>query len=219
MTHLVDELKKEKLVAIIRGIAYKDGEAIARALKDGGITFLEVTLNTDNALQLIEDLNVQFDGELIVGAGTVLNVHMAKEAVAAGATYLVSPNLDEAVIEYGVSCDVDVWPGTLTPTEIVRAFELGASAVKVFPIGAVGDDYLKNIRGPLPHIPMMVTGGVTLNNMIHFFSQGAVAVGLGSNLVNNTLIAKGEFSQITAMAKKYSELVNGGLAHDSLTKY
>ncbi|MCQ6280750.1 bifunctional 4-hydroxy-2-oxoglutarate aldolase/2-dehydro-3-deoxy-phosphogluconate aldolase [Bacillus sp. EB600] len=139
-----------------------------------------------------------------IGAGTVLNLKMAKEAIHAGAEYLISPNLDEEVLAYGLEQGVEVWPGTLTPTEIVRAYELGASAVKVFPIGSLGIKYIKDIRGPLNHIPMMVTGGVNLDKEV--LGNGAFAVGLGGNLVNNGLIHKGNFEQITQMAAAYTKL-------------
>lgn len=210
MSNLVEQLQEKKLVAIIRGISYEEGNPTAQALLDGGIHFLEVTLNTDGALRMIDEMNTKFEGELSIGAGTVLNLAMAKDAVAAGAQYIVSPNLDEAVIDYGVSKGVDVWPGTLTPTEIVRAYETGATAVKVFPIGSMGEDYLKNIRGPLPHIPVMVTGGVTMENINHYFSQGAIAAGLGGNLVNKKLIQEGKYADITKLAKQYSEVIKGG---------
>ncbi|WP_416151175.1 bifunctional 4-hydroxy-2-oxoglutarate aldolase/2-dehydro-3-deoxy-phosphogluconate aldolase [Salipaludibacillus sp. HK11] len=205
----VEQLQKEKLVAIIRGIAYEDGEKTAKALLDGGISFLEITLNTEGALKMIEKIKEKHGEEMVIGAGTVLNLQMAKDAVAAGSQYLVSPNLDEKVIDFGVSKGIDVWPGTLTPTEIVRAYETGATAVKVFPIGSFGVQYLKDIRGPLNHIPMMVTGGINLDNVNDFLNQGAFSVGLGGNLVNNKLIAEGNFSEITNKAKAYICKVKG----------
>lgn len=204
---LLSLLKKEKIVAIIRGIPEGTGEQTAKALAEGGISFLEITLNTSGALDMIDELKGKFGGQMRVGAGTVLNLKMAKEAVQAGAEYLISPNLDEAVLAYGREQGVDVWPGTLTPTEIVRAYELGATAVKVFPIGSMGMKYIKDIRGPLNHIPMMVTGGVNLDNMKEVLGYGAIAVGLGGNLVNNSLIKQGNFEEITKLAMAYSRLV------------
>ncbi|MDG5787872.1 bifunctional 4-hydroxy-2-oxoglutarate aldolase/2-dehydro-3-deoxy-phosphogluconate aldolase [Evansella sp. AB-P1] len=209
MTKNLELLKQEKLVAIIRGISYESGEATAQALLDGGIKFLEITLNTDGALKMISDCKDKFGDQLSVGAGTVLNLDMAKDAVSAGAEYIVSPNLDEKVVDYGVSQGVDVWPGTLTPTEIVRAYSLGASAVKVFPIGALGVNYLKDIRGPLNHIPMMVTGGINIDNVNDFLSKGAIAVGLGGNLVNKQLIEEGKYDEITKLAQAFADKVKG----------
>lgn len=209
MGSLVEQLRQEKLVGIIRGIPYAEGENTARALVDGGITFLEVTLDTENALTMIADLQDMFGKDVQVGAGTVLNLDMAKDAVSAGAQYIVSPNTDEKVIDFGISKGLDVWPGALTPTEIVRAYEAGASAVKVFPIGSMGKDYIKNIRGPISHIPLMGTGGITQENIQHYLSQGLVAAGLGGNLVNKQLVQDKNFSAITKLAEQYREKVKG----------
>lgn len=210
MSDNLERLKDKKIVAIIRGIAYEDGIQTAEALLAGGVTLLEITLNNDGALKLISECKEQYAGKLCVGAGTVLNLDMAKEAVAAGAEYIVSPNLDEKVIDYGLSAGVDVWPGTMTPTEIVRAYEAGASAVKVFPVGALGVNYVKDIRGPLGHIPMMVTGGVNVDNINDFFHAGAIAVGLGGNLVNKQLIKEKKYNDITNLAKQFLSKVKGG---------
>jgi 2-dehydro-3-deoxyphosphogluconate aldolase/(4S)-4-hydroxy-2-oxoglutarate aldolase len=203
---LLTLLEKEKIVAIIRGIPKGSGEETAKALAAGGVSFLEITLNTDGALNMIDELKGKFGDRMRIGAGTVLNLEMAKEAVKAGAEYLISPNLDEAVLTYGLEQGVEVWPGTMTPTEIVRAYHLGATAVKVFPIGSLGMKYIRDIRGPLNHIPMMVTGGVNLDNLKEVLRYGAFAVGLGGNLVNNILIQKGDFEQITKLAAAYTNL-------------
>lgn len=211
--NLVSLLKQEKIVAIIRGIPNGSGEDTAKALAAGGVSFLEVTLNTDGALNMIHDLKGNFGSQLRIGAGTVLDLEMAKEAVQAGAEYIVSPNLDEEVLAYGLEQGVEVWPGTLTPTEIVRAYRLGASAVKVFPVGSMGVKYIKDIRGPLNHIPMMVTGGVNLDNIKEVLGYGAIAVGLGGNLVNNELIKKGDFEQITQLAAAYTRLAKEVQVH------
>ncbi|HEX7057004.1 MAG TPA: bifunctional 4-hydroxy-2-oxoglutarate aldolase/2-dehydro-3-deoxy-phosphogluconate aldolase, partial [Bacilli bacterium] len=138
-----------------------------------------------------------------IGAGTVLDIEMARQAVAAGAEFLISPNLDEEVIRYGLDHGLDVWPGVMTPTEIVRAWKAGASAVKVFPSGTLGANYIKDIRGPLNHIPLIATGGVNLQNIADYFKAGAVAVGLGGNLVNKTLINSGNFAEIARLASQY----------------
>lgn len=175
--------------------------------QEGGISLLEITMNTAGALQMIEDVRKTFEGILRVGAGTVLNLQMAKDAIAAGAEYIISPNLDEEVLAYGLLQGVDVWPGTMTPTEIVRAHKLGARAVKVFPIGSLGIKYLKEIRGPLNHIPMIATGGINKENIQEVLSYGVTAVGLGGNLVNNKLIQEGRYLEITQLAREYVQLV------------
>jgi 2-dehydro-3-deoxyphosphogluconate aldolase / (4S)-4-hydroxy-2-oxoglutarate aldolase len=203
---LLSLLTKEKIIAIVRGIPMGSGEQTAKALAEGGISFLEITLNTDGALNMIDEIKGKFGEGIRVGAGTVLNLKMAKEAIQAGAEYIISPNLDEEVLTYGLEQGVEVWPGTMTPSEIVRAYNLGAKAVKVFPIGSLGVKYIKDLRAPLNHIPMVATGGVNLDNIKEVLSYGAVAVGLGGNLVNNSLIEKGDFEKITQMAASYTKL-------------
>ncbi|MBN2984526.1 MULTISPECIES: bifunctional 4-hydroxy-2-oxoglutarate aldolase/2-dehydro-3-deoxy-phosphogluconate aldolase [Cohnella] len=206
---LLQALSEEKIVAIIRGISAKDGDATAKALADGGIVFLEVTLNTEGAIGMISRFREQYEGRMRIGAGTVLDIGQAKEAVAAGAEYIISPNLDEEVVYYGVEQGVDVWPGTMTPSEIVRAYKAGASAVKVFPLGSLGVNYLKEIRAPLDHIPMIATGGVNLQNIRSVLETGAVGVGLGGNLVNKQLVAEGKFEELTKLAQSFVAEVKG----------
>ncbi|MBT2657642.1 bifunctional 4-hydroxy-2-oxoglutarate aldolase/2-dehydro-3-deoxy-phosphogluconate aldolase [Bacillus sp. ISL-18] len=203
---LLSLLAKEKIIAIVRGIPRGSGEQTAKALAEGGISFLEITLNTDGALDMIDEVKGKFGERIKVGAGTVLNLKMAKEAIQAGAEYIISPNLDEEVLTYGLEQGVEVWPGTMTPSEIVRAYNLGAKVVKVFPIGSLGVKYIKDLRAPLSHIPMVATGGVNLDNIKEVLGYGAVAVGLGGNLVNNSLIEKGDFEKITHMTASYTKL-------------
>jgi 2-dehydro-3-deoxyphosphogluconate aldolase/(4S)-4-hydroxy-2-oxoglutarate aldolase len=196
-------------VAIIRGISAQSGDDTAKALADGGIVFLEVTLNTDGALNMISRFREKYEGRLRIGAGTVLDLGQAKEAIAAGAEYIISPNLDEEVIYYGVEQGVQVWPGTMTPTEIVRAYKAGASAVKVFPMGSLGINYLKEIRAPLNHIPMVATGGVNLQNINSVLDAGAIAVGLGGNLVDKQLVKDGKFNELTKLAQAFVAQAQG----------
>ncbi|MBO7745929.1 bifunctional 4-hydroxy-2-oxoglutarate aldolase/2-dehydro-3-deoxy-phosphogluconate aldolase [Paenibacillus sp. MWE-103] len=207
--NLLQALYEEKIIAIIRGIPEEAGDATAKALADGGIVFLEVTLNTDGALGMIARFREQYAGRMRIGAGTVLDLGQAKEAVAAGAEYIISPNLDEEVIAYGLEHDVDVWPGTMTPTEIVRAFKAGATAVKLFPLGSLGVNYLKEIRAPLNHIPMIATGGVNLQNIRGVLDAGAAAVGLGGNLVDKQLVKEGKFEELTKLAKAFAAAAKG----------
>jgi 2-dehydro-3-deoxyphosphogluconate aldolase/(4S)-4-hydroxy-2-oxoglutarate aldolase len=144
-----------------------------------------------------------------IGAGTVLNLEMAKEAADAGAEYILSPNLNEAVIYFAQERGIDVWPGTMTPTEIVRAYEAGAQAVKVFPMGSLGLNYLKEIRAPLNHIPMIATGGVDLHNIHEFLEAGAIAVGIGGNLIDKKHMQTGDFAAIEQRARAFVDKVKG----------
>jgi 2-dehydro-3-deoxyphosphogluconate aldolase/(4S)-4-hydroxy-2-oxoglutarate aldolase len=206
---LTDQLKQAKIIAIIRGISQESADATAQALADGGIVFLEVTMNTDGALDMISRFKAKHGDKLRIGAGTVLNLAMAKEAAAAGAEYILSPNLNEEVIYYAKERGIEVWPGTMTPTEIVRAYEAGAPAVKVFPMGSLGISYLKEIRAPLNHIPMIATGGVDLHNVQEFLGAGAIAVGLGGNLVDKKLVQAGDFAALEQRARAFVDKVKG----------
>ncbi|MFD2327692.1 bifunctional 4-hydroxy-2-oxoglutarate aldolase/2-dehydro-3-deoxy-phosphogluconate aldolase [Cohnella sp. GCM10020058] len=206
-SELMKSLAASKIVAIIRGIPEDKGDATAEALAEGGVVFLEVTLNTDGALGMISRFRERYEGRMRIGAGTVLDLGQAKEAAAAGAEYIISPNLDLEVVRFGVEQGIEVWPGTMTPTEIVAAYKAGASAVKVFPLGSLGVGYLKEIRAPLNHIPMVATGGVNLQNIRSVLDAGAVAVGLGGNLVDKKLVADGDFKALAKLARAYADEV------------
>jgi len=206
---LMQALSREKIIAIARGYTSEQLLAAAKALADGGISFLEVTLNTDGALGMISRLRDTYGDRMHIGAGTVLDIGQAKEAIAAGAQYLISPNLDEEVVYHGVEQGLEVWPGTMTPTEIVRAYKAGASAVKLFPMGALGINYLKEIRAPLGTIPMIATGGVNLDNIGAFLEAGAFAVGMGGNLLDKRLIAEGRFDELRAHAQAFANKAQG----------
>ncbi len=209
LSELLQSLAEQKIVAIIRGIDADKGDRTAQALYEGGIVFLEVTLNTDGALDMISRFRSQYEGKMRIGAGTVLDLAQAKEAEAAGAEYIISPNLDEEVVTYCAGRGLEICPGTMTPSEIVRAYKLGAGAVKVFPMGSLGVGYLKEIRAPLNHIPMVATGGVNLQNIRTVLDAGAIAVGLGGNLVDKKLIAEGKFDELRQLAQAYSDEVRG----------
>ncbi|CAM4410112.1 bifunctional 4-hydroxy-2-oxoglutarate aldolase/2-dehydro-3-deoxy-phosphogluconate aldolase [Paenibacillus tarimensis] len=203
MSQLLDMLNKHKIVAIFRGYEGEQADLAAQALIDGGIRLIEVTMNSNDALATIGRWRERFGGTARIGAGTVLDVEMAREAVAAGAEYLISPNLDEGVITFGVEQGVSVWPGVMTPTEIVRAWKAGAEAVKIFPMGSLGWKYLAEIKAPLNHIPMLATGGVDLDTIGQYFKAGASAVGMGSKLLNPDWIQSGEWGRLTEQARRF----------------
>jgi 2-dehydro-3-deoxyphosphogluconate aldolase/(4S)-4-hydroxy-2-oxoglutarate aldolase len=203
--NLLKPMLKEKLIAIVRGIPEECGDAVAEALYQGGIRFMEVTMNTPGAVDMIRRWRNRYGPQMFVGAGTVLDVSMAKAAVEAGAQYLITPNVDESVIRYGVDAGVDVFPGAMTPTEIVQAWKFGAAAVKVFPAASLGAQYFKELQGPLSHIPLIATGGVHLENMEEFAKAGSRAFGLGGNLVNKAWIREGDFERLKEQAKLYVE--------------
>ncbi|MEX3617149.1 bifunctional 4-hydroxy-2-oxoglutarate aldolase/2-dehydro-3-deoxy-phosphogluconate aldolase [Paenibacillus glucanolyticus] len=205
---VLEQLNKEKIMAMLRGVHPDAADRTVEALAHGGIRFIEVTTNTEGVYALIERWRKTYDHDLIVGAGTVLDVEMAKQAIASGAQFMVSPNLDEEVIVYGAMHHIDVYPGVMTPTEIVRAIKFGAKAVKVFPTGSLGGaSYLKEIRGPLNNIPMIASGSVGLNNIREILHTGAFAVGMGGSLVKRDWIESGNFSAIQRLAKELVRVV------------
>ncbi|MCQ6559552.1 bifunctional 4-hydroxy-2-oxoglutarate aldolase/2-dehydro-3-deoxy-phosphogluconate aldolase [Paenibacillus mendelii] len=205
MSQMLDRLLQEKVVAIFRYIEDQYADQAAQALLDGGISMMEITMNTEGATGMISRWREKFGEQASIGAGTVLDLDMAKEAVAAGSQFIISPNLDESVVAYGYENGVPVWPGCMTPTEIVRAWKAGAEAVKVFPMGTLGWKYLAEIRAPLDKIPMMGTGGVDLDNIADYFRAGACAVGMGSKLVNLDWVRSGRFDLLTERARKFAE--------------
>lgn len=208
MMSLLNQLEKDKMIAIIRGLTAEQAGMTARALSKGGIRFLEVTMNTPGATSMIADWRAEFNEAMYIGAGTVLDLGMAKEAIDAGAQFLVTPNTDAEVIEFALSRDIEVFPGALTPTEIVNAWKLGARAVKLFPMASLGLQYLKEIRGPLDQIRLIPTGGVSLSNIAEFLKAGAFACGLGSHLIDKNRILAGQYEEITKLAAAYVETVS-----------
>ena len=201
--NLTEVLLESRLVAIVRGISREAAVTAGQGMTEGGIRLMEVTLNTPNAHQIIADWRERHEGQAYVGAGTVLNVSMAKEAVSAGAQFLVSPNVDLSVIEYAVEHGVEIWPGAMTPTEIVAAHEAGARAVKLFPVASLGIPYLREIKAPLDHIPLLATGGATLENIASYYEAGAAAVGLGSALLPKEALNSGDSAQIAERARAF----------------
>jgi 2-dehydro-3-deoxyphosphogluconate aldolase/(4S)-4-hydroxy-2-oxoglutarate aldolase len=201
---VLKRLNDEKIVAILRHIPVDKVNHTVEALRLGGVKILEVTMNSEGALQSIVQLRNQYSNEqVVVGAGTILDLKMAKEAVAAGAEFLISPNLDEEVISYAVDQGIDIWPGVMTPSEMVKAWNAGARAIKLFPAGILGPTFVKDVRAPLGHIPIIATGGISLQNLRQFFDAGAMAVGLGGQLLKKNLIANNSFENLQELAAQF----------------
>ncbi|WHZ56125.1 bifunctional 4-hydroxy-2-oxoglutarate aldolase/2-dehydro-3-deoxy-phosphogluconate aldolase [Metabacillus hrfriensis] len=180
----VTEIRNRGVVAVIRGATPESIISIGNALKDGGVTALEITMETPRAASVIEAAAAYFGDEVLVGAGTVLDPETARVAILSGAKFIFSPTVRKETITMAKRYGVISVPGAFTPTEILTAYEYGADLIKVFPADAFGPSYLKNLAGPLPHIPLMPTGGVDLHNTADYMKAGAVAVGVGSTLVN-----------------------------------
>ena len=208
---IIQKVLEKKIVAIVRGVYGEDCVNLARALCEGGIELLEVTFDQskpellERTSDTIRMLNEQLGDRMLFGAGTVTSLEMLELAKGAGAQFIVSPDTNEAVIRATVAAGMVSMPGALTPTEIISAHSYGADFVKVFPAGTQGTGYLKAVTAPLNHIRLLAVGGVNEKNIADFLAAGAVGVGAGGNLVNKTWIANGEFDQITALAKEFTE--------------
>ena len=178
------------------------------AIKAGGVDVLEVTMTVPGAIDVIAKLAATFGTEVVIGAGTVLDPDTANKCVQAGAQFIVSPALNEETIAFCRANDVAVFPGALTPTEVVRAWNVGADAVKVFPAGAVGGaSYLKALKAPLPQIELVPTGGVSLKTAADFIKAGAMALGVGADLVDTKALRENHDEVITERARQFLEIV------------
>ncbi|MTH53485.1 bifunctional 4-hydroxy-2-oxoglutarate aldolase/2-dehydro-3-deoxy-phosphogluconate aldolase [Bacillus mangrovi] len=203
-------IQESGIVAVIRGADPDTIVPIAQALKDGGVTALEITMENPLAVKVIEQLRLEFGDELLAGAGTVLDAETARTAISAGAKFIFSPTVSLDTIRVAKRYGVISVPGAMTPTEILTAFEAGADLVKVFPASVLGADYFKALAGPLPHIPLMPTGGIGLNNIRDFVKAGAAAAGAGSTLVNGTMDAdRDSLTALTERALAFSEAFHG----------
>lgn len=195
------------IIAVVRAPDPAGLVDVVRALADGGVMVAEVTFTIPNAIDVIREVSRQLGDRVLLGAGTVLDTETARAAILAGADFVVSPALNLDVIRLCRRYDKLVMPGAFTPTEILTAWEAGADIVKVFPADIVGPAFFKAVRGPLPQIKLMPTGGVDLNTASEFLKAGAVCLGVGSQLVDPKLIAAKDYAALTALAKKYADIV------------
>ncbi len=186
-------IKETKLIAILRNAKPDDVLPIVRTLYKAGVRAIEVTMNSPKALASIDLIANEMKGKVVVGAGTVLDAESARLAILSGATFILSPTVNKETIRMTKKYGVVSIPGALTPTEILEAYEYGGDIIKVFPTTTMGPSYIKDLQGPLPHIPLLPTGGVDLNNVADFIKAGAVGVGLGSALVNTKVETSDEY--------------------------
>ena len=204
---IVRQIADGGVVAVIR---LQDGSklrAVVNALARGGITALEVTMTVPRAIELIAEIAPSLPPGFLLGAGTVVDPETARAAVKAGARYIVSPVFRPAVIEASHAAGAAAMPGCFSPTEILAAWDAGADVVKVFPATALGPAYFKDLKGPMPQVRLMPTGGVSLENAAEWIRAGAVAIGVGGALVDAKLVAAGDFAGITERARRFVERV------------
>jgi 2-dehydro-3-deoxyphosphogluconate aldolase / (4S)-4-hydroxy-2-oxoglutarate aldolase len=198
----------EGLVPVIRVTSAREAMDVADAVKEGGVHFIEITMSVQGAIDVIKELNVKYGDEIILGAGTVLDTETGRAALLAGAQFIVSPTLNLGLIELGHRYSALVIPGTMTPTEILTAWNAGADMVKVFPAAQLGGpEYIKAIRGPLPQILLVPTGGVNLQNAGAFIKAGATALGVGGELVDKKAIQAKKFQVIADNTRAFLKII------------
>ncbi|BCG61586.1 bifunctional 4-hydroxy-2-oxoglutarate aldolase/2-dehydro-3-deoxy-phosphogluconate aldolase [Paenibacillus sp. URB8-2] len=204
---VIRTIEETGIIAIVRGTKPQEMMRIASALYNGGVKVIEVTCNTPGYLGMIEQLAGEMGEKMIIGAGTVLNAPTAQSVIDAGATFALAPDLNPEVIKALHEKNRLIIPGVATPTEMVQAQRLGVDLMKLFPAGALGARFLKEVRGPLADIRFIPVGGINLTNIGEFAEAGAVAFGIGGELVNKSVIDSGSYDQLTKRAEDFIEAV------------
>lgn len=204
---LVQQIADAGLVAIIRADSSQGLIQTCEALAAGGVRVAEITMTTPGALDAIAAASKALGDRCLIGVGSVLSGDVARQAINVGAQFVVAPTFKAEVVEMAHSMGKPVFPGALTPTEILTAFEAGADVVKVFPANHFGPKYFRDILAPMPHLKLTPTGGVDLNTVADWFAAGAVCLGVGSSLVKKDLIAGQKWDELTALAGKFVEAV------------
>ncbi len=207
---VLQAIREGGVVAVVRVDSADEALGATRALLLGGVRAIEITFTVPDAARVIARVaqenakgNLEApDGELLLGAGTVTSAEQAHQAIEAGAQYLISPCVIPEVIAVARECGVAMLPGALTPTEIFNAYQMGGDIIKVFPATRMGSSYIKDVRAPLPHIPLLPTGGVDAQNAAEWIKAGAVALGVGGKLVDRAAIKAGDWNLITQRAKE-----------------
>lgn len=203
----LNAIREVGLLAVLRGPSEALTLKMVEALVKGGVTGIEITFTTPNALRVVSSLERSFRGDIVLGMGTLTRVEHAGQAAQAGASFLVSPHTEEKLASAMVATGLPTMMGALSPSEVMRAVSLKSDVVKIFPASLGGPAFMKALKGPFPDVPMMPTGGVSYDNLADWFQAGAFAVGAGSNLCPKPLVQEDNFAEITAIAKRYTEAV------------
>lgn len=210
---VLKRLREGGLIPIIRAPSAEEALGICQVLESAGISNMEVTLTVPGAIEVIRELSTKLGDRVMIGAGTVLDERSAEACVAAGARFIISPGLDLATVAFCRSAKVAVFPGVLTPTEIIAAWKAGADMVKIFPASAVGGaSYIKAVKAPLPQVEMVPTGGVSVDTAADFIKAGAAALGVGGDLVDLKALREGRGEVIAERARRYLEVVRAARA-------
>jgi len=214
-TESVGTIETLGAIAVIRIDDAARMRPVVEALASGEVRAIEVTMTTPGALEVLRAIAPALGEQILLGAGSVLDVETARLAILAGARFIVAPTFRPAVVELCHRYDVVAMPGAYTPTEILTAWEGGADLVKVFPASGLGPGYLKELRGPLPQLRLVPTGGVTAENAGAFLSAGAVAVGVGGALVEREVVARGDYARITEQARRLTRAIGAARGRSS----
>ncbi len=201
---IVSRIRTLAVVPIVRTPDFESAVAAAGAILEGGIDCIEITMTVNGAIRAIEAVADRYGDRVLLGAGTVLDPETARACMLAGAQFFVTPSLNLKTIQMAKRYSKPIFPGALTPTEVLTAWEAGADGIKVFPASALGGaKYIKALKGPFPHIDLIPTGGVNLDTIADFLKAGSAAVGVGSELVDNKCIAQREYHVITERARQF----------------
>jgi 2-dehydro-3-deoxyphosphogluconate aldolase / (4S)-4-hydroxy-2-oxoglutarate aldolase len=204
----IERLEHGVLVPVIRAPSADLAIVAVESILEGGISTFEITLTVPGAVKVIETLTRRFGERALIGAGTVLTADDAAACIDAGARFIVSPGFDLATVELVQKRELPIMPGALTPTEVITAWKAGVDMVKIFPCSAMGGaKYLKALKGPLPHVKMLPTGGVNASTAAEYLAAGAAALGIGSELVDAAALAAGKTDVITARSKELVQAV------------
>jgi 2-dehydro-3-deoxyphosphogluconate aldolase/(4S)-4-hydroxy-2-oxoglutarate aldolase len=196
------------IIPVIRAASARDAIFAVEAVNAGGIPVAELTMTVPGAIDLIAELSKTLGSEILIGAGTVLDAETAQRCIEAGARFIVSPGFDQETVKRAKQFDTIVMAGALTPTEVIAAWKAGSDMVKIFPCGNVGGaKYIRTLKGPLPQIPMIPTGGVNLETAGDFIRAGAEALGIGSELVSSSALQSRDTLEITRAARRYISII------------
>ena len=214
---MIDLIKRERLIVIVRGVEREKLIPLAEAMYAGGVRFLELTYSANGAVSdeetaaRIGALKAHFGDRMHIGAGTVLTEEQVELTHSAGGEFIISPDVNPAVIQRTKALGMVSMPGALTPTEVQSAHRAGADFVKLFPISELGAGYVKAIRAPLSHVNLLAVGGIDLTNIKDYLAAGACGFGVGSNITDKRLLAANDFAAITHLAEQYVRAAKGEL--------
>lgn len=201
--YVIEEIKKKKIIAILRGFDQDENFFIMDNLINSGISIFEISLTTKNAINIIKEAINKYGDTVLIGAGTVMSLDDAEEVIKAGAKFILAPNFSKEIVEYSQKNNMTIIPGVFTPSEMADAYELGCTLVKLFPASTVGSDYIKSVKSPMPFLNIMAVGGIDYNNMLEFLNAGACAVGVGSSLTPRKYIKDRNKKDFQEHLKKY----------------